>query len=130
MSQDAPGAEAAASESGTLVGAEVNRTEDPELLTGRIERAIRDRARAGVTTVVVSRQQTVKDPFAGDPAITTVEPPSGLENEKSGRVVMADRDAILMSVVTPGADETAIWSAGSSIASVLIQLTGGSLGLE
>lgn len=103
---------------------------DPELLTDRIERAIRDRANAGVTTIVVSRQSSVKDRFVGDSQVATIEPPAGLETDNSGRVVMADRDAILMSVVTPNADETAIWSSGSSIASVLIQIVAGSLGVE
>jgi len=105
-------------------------TREPELFTDRIERAVRDRANAGVSAVVVSRQPAIKDRFAEDPEITIIEPPAGMENDRSGRVVIADRDAILMSVLTPTTDETAIWSSGSSIASVLIQLTGGSLGLE
>lgn len=95
----------------------------PELVTDAIERTLTERAAAGVAVVVVSRTAAVRDRFA-DLDVVTVEnlPAQRTADHRSGRIVIADDDSILLSVVDDGGSETAIWSSGSLFASVLIQL--------
>ncbi|MFA9416876.1 TrmB family transcriptional regulator [Natrinema sp. HArc-T2] len=95
----------------------------PELVTDTIERTLVERAEAGVTVVVVSRTTAVRDRFADHDVITVENPPAhGTEDQRSGRIAIADDDSILLSVVGDEGSETAIWSSGSLFASVLIQL--------
>ncbi len=95
----------------------------PELVTDAIERTLTERAAAGVTVVVVSRTAAVRDRFT-DLDVVTVKnlPTQRTDDQRSGRIVIADDDSILLSVVGDEDSETAIWSSGSLFASVLIQL--------
>lgn len=104
----------------------------PELLTETITQALVGRAENGVDVTIISEEPAVKVAFQDEPAIDLVEPPANMENDRSGRVLLADHHTILLSVISGETldDETAIWSSNSSFASVLIQLVAGSLGLE
>jgi sugar-specific transcriptional regulator TrmB len=94
----------------------------PELVPEPIERALEERAAAGLTVVVVSNAPAVRDRFADRDAIAVEAPPPHRADERrSGRIVVADGDSVLLSVLG-GDGETAIWSSGTVFASVLIQL--------
>lgn len=103
-----------------------------DLFSGGIRRALVDRSAAGVDVTVVSLNPAVRNVVADRPGIRTVEPSAAIDNERSGRLLVVDGDTILVSVVSAESDgdETAVWSSGSNIASVLIQLLEGSLGLD
>lgn len=103
----------------------------PELVTENVTQALRDQAEAGVDVTVVSLEPAVRAVFEDDESVSLVSPPPGLDNDRSGRVLLIDDDTLLLSVIGGQAldDETAIWSSNSSFASVLIQLVAGSLGL-
>ncbi|WP_226479274.1 TrmB family transcriptional regulator [Natrinema amylolyticum] len=95
----------------------------PELVTTPIERTLAERVAAGVTVVVVSRTEAVQERFADVEGVTVERPPAHrTDDERSGRIVIADDDSILLSVLGGEDGETAIWSSGSLFASVLIQL--------
>jgi len=95
----------------------------PELVTDSIERALADRAAAGVTVVVVSRTPAVHERFAEYDDIAVAQPPAHrTDDQRSGRIALVDDDSILLSVLGEESDETAIWSSDSVFASVLIQL--------
>ncbi|WP_222918824.1 helix-turn-helix domain-containing protein [Natrinema sp. SYSU A 869] len=95
----------------------------PELVTAPIERTLAERAAAGVTILVVSRRDDVQEQFADVEGVTVKRPPAHrTDDERSGRIVIADDDSILLSVLGGEGSETAIWSSGSLFASVLIQL--------
>ncbi|WP_254764417.1 TrmB family transcriptional regulator [Natrinema marinum] len=95
----------------------------PELVTDSIERVLAERAAAGVEVVVVSATEAVRNRFAGVDGVTVDEPPAHrTDDQRSGRIVVADHDSILLSVLGGEDGETAIWSSGSVFASVLIQL--------
>ncbi|ELY58283.1 TrmB family transcriptional regulator [Natronococcus jeotgali] len=95
----------------------------PKLVTSEIERTLEDRAAEGLTVTVISKNETVRDRLGALEGVTTAVPPTHRDDDqRSGRIVIADDDNILLSVVDDDGSETAIWSAGSLFASVLIQL--------
>jgi HTH-type transcriptional regulator, sugar sensing transcriptional regulator len=95
----------------------------PELVTPEIERTLEERAAAGVTVVVISRNDAVRERLGSLEGVATEIPPAHREDDqRSGRIAIADDDSILLSVVGDDGSETAIWSSGSLFASVLIQL--------
>lgn len=102
----------------------------PDLVTDAIDAALRERAAAGVSVTVVSIDDNVRTRFADVDGIQTVTPPSQYEqDESSGRVVYADQDIVLLSALNPDdAEETAIWSAHTNFAAVLVRLVESSLG--
>ncbi|QLK26578.1 TrmB family transcriptional regulator [Natrinema zhouii] len=94
----------------------------PELVTDSVERAIAERAAAGVAVLVVSRTEAVHDRFADiENVVVERPPPHRSDDERSGRIAIVDDDSILLSVIGDGS-ETAFWSSGSLFATVLIQL--------
>ena len=94
-----------------------------DLLTDSIERTLEERAAAGLSVTVVSRSEAVRDRFRALEGVTVEEPPAYREDDqRSGRICLVDDDSILLSVVDDDGSETAIWSAGSLFATVLIQL--------
>ncbi|WP_394739589.1 TrmB family transcriptional regulator [Natronococcus roseus] len=94
-----------------------------ELVTPEIERTLEDRAADAVSITVISRNGTVRDRLGAiDGVVTAIPPAHRDDDQRSGRIVIADEDSILLSVVDDDGSETAIWSAGSLFASVLIQL--------
>jgi sugar-specific transcriptional regulator TrmB len=95
----------------------------PELITDGIEQALAERAGAGVRVVVVSRTDEIRDRFADIEGVIVDSPPAHRrDDQRSGRIVVADDDSILLSVLGGEGGETAIWSSDSVFASVLIQL--------
>ncbi|SEP81211.1 TrmB family transcriptional regulator [Natrinema salaciae] len=95
----------------------------PELVTDSIERALTERAAAGVTVIILSRSEAIENRFADHEGIVLSHPPDHrADDQRSGRIVVADNDSILLSVLGGERSETAIWSSGSVFASVLIQL--------
>lgn len=95
----------------------------PELITESIERALAERAAAGVAVIIVSRREEIQRQFAGVEGVSVEDPPAHrTDDQRSGRIVIADDDSILLSVLGGEGDETAIWSSGSLFATVLIQL--------
>ncbi|ELY66869.1 TrmB family transcriptional regulator [Natrinema versiforme] len=94
-----------------------------ELITEPIERALAERAAAGVAVIIVSRREEIKRQFAGVEGVTVEDPPAHrTDDQRSGRIAIADDDGILLSVLGGEGGETAIWSSGSLFATVLIQL--------
>ncbi|RZH69510.1 TrmB family transcriptional regulator [Natrinema altunense] len=95
----------------------------PELVTPSIERTLAERAATGVSVSVVSGRDAVREQFAAVDGVTIERPPAHrTDDQRSGRIVIADDDSILLSVRGGEDGETAIWSSGSLFASVLIQL--------
>ncbi|ELZ09605.1 TrmB family transcriptional regulator [Natrinema thermotolerans] len=94
-----------------------------ELVTDSIERTLSERAAAGVSVVIVSRTPAIHERFADHEGIVVDTPPSHRgDDQRSGRIAVADDDSILLSVLGGESGETAIWSSESVFASVLIQL--------
>ncbi|MFU8869817.1 TrmB family transcriptional regulator [Natronococcus sp.] len=94
-----------------------------ELVTPEIERTLEERAAAGVGVVVLSRNDAVRERLGALEGVAATVPPAHREDDqRSGRIAIADNDSILLSVVDDDGSETAIWSSGSLFASVLIQL--------
>ncbi|XVH31097.1 TrmB family transcriptional regulator [Haloferacaceae archaeon DSL9] len=97
----------------------------PELASVRLVEALSDRAADGIEVTVVSEHPGVRAQFADEP-VAVYAAPDDHYGEFSGRVVLVDDRAILLSVVPPDAsvdDETAIWSAGTGMATILVQVT-------
>ena len=95
----------------------------PELVTDSIERTLAERAADGVSVTVITRTDAVRDRFADAEDIAVVSPPGHrTDDQRSGRIVIVDDNSILLSVLGGEDGETAIWSADSVFASVLIQL--------
>ncbi|WP_440764115.1 TrmB family transcriptional regulator [Natronorubrum sp. DTA7] len=95
----------------------------PTFVTESIERTIRERAAAGVSVIIISRTDEIRDRFSDIDGVETESPPDFRESdERSGRIVVVDGESILLSVVDDDGSETAIWSSDSLFASVLIQL--------
>ncbi|MDG5821092.1 helix-turn-helix domain-containing protein [Natronococcus sp. A-GB7] len=94
-----------------------------ELVTPDIERTLEEQATNGVSITVISRNEAVRDRLGAIDGVATAVPPAHRDDDqRSGRIVIADEDSLLLSVVDDDDSETAIWSAGSLFASVLIQL--------
>ncbi|MCU4739844.1 TrmB family transcriptional regulator [Halobacteria archaeon AArc-m2/3/4] len=95
----------------------------PELLTEEIERTLEERAASGVDVMGVSREPVIRSQLDDLEGVSSFSPPDHrTDDERSGRIVIVDDDSVLLSVVDDDGTETAIWSAGSLFASVLIQL--------
>ncbi|MCU4925699.1 TrmB family transcriptional regulator [Halobacteria archaeon AArc-dxtr1] len=95
----------------------------PELLTPEIADALAQRAEEGVTVTGVSRSEAIRSRIEAIEGAVAYSPPDRRDtDDRSGRIVLVDGDSILLSVVDDDGSETAIWSAGSLFASVLIQL--------
>lgn len=117
---------------GALVGEAEDRvffgTADPDFVTESFVRAVRDRVDADVDVTVTSENPTVRDRFAELGGVAVERPPAEVaNNERAGRVLFVDDDTLLLSVLggeeLPGVSkETAIWSAHTNFAAVLIQL--------
>lgn len=101
-----------------------------DLVTEEIVDALAERAAEGVQVVVISESPVVRalfDDTDGVHATGPVESQHQPDDDRTGRVLFADDDILLLSVLgeeeIPGINrETAFWSAHSHFASVLIQL--------
>lgn len=104
-------------------------TEDESLLPTDLVAALADVATQGVTVVVVSANPAVRERFETFDSV--VAPPVTLPaemgpGERSGRVLIADDETVLLSVTDTEKSgdrrETAIWSANTGFASVFVGL--------
>ena len=95
----------------------------PEFVTDEIGRLLEKQAADGLEVSVVSRSSVVRERLEALEGVSAYTPPEHrTEDDRSGRIAIVDDDTILLSVVDDDGEETAIWSAGSLFASVLIQL--------
>ena len=95
----------------------------PSLFTDEITALVLERADDGLDVTVICRADSVRDRFGAHESIAVTGSPSHRsDDDRSGRILIVDDDRILLSVVDDDGDETAIWSADSLFASVLIQL--------
>jgi len=100
----------------------------PDLLEDDVAAALSEQAGTGVSVTVVSGAETVLDAFDHEQtelcACSTDQTP---EDKQTGRILVVDGETVLLSV--PSEDgfadqhtETAIWSAHTSFAAVIVQL--------
>jgi hypothetical protein len=92
-------------------------------LSAGIERALLERADAGVDVTVLTAEAVVAD-RCQDSAIRVTLMEADAPADYTGRTLMVDEEAVLLSVVTPvdeGVDEEAMWTAGTSIARILAE---------
>lgn len=128
------GGDAVAGRAASLVAdatARVVYAADPAYLDDRVRDALVDRAGAGVDVVVVSAAD-VAPTFEGT-AVETHRLPESVADRggQAARLLVVDDGAVLLSVRSRGEDgETAIWSAGTEFATVLIRLVDGWFGGE
>lgn len=102
-------------------------TSHTERVTDDVTAALRDRVEAGLAVGVVSENAVVRAAFEDEPGILVREPSHSHADDAGGRVLFADDEVLLLSVVAgeelPGIDrETAFWSAHTNFASALISL--------
>ncbi|SNZ05983.1 Sugar-specific transcriptional regulator TrmB [Natronoarchaeum philippinense] len=108
---------------------------DQSLISDEIERTLRERVDDGLVVAVVSENPDVRAYFESVDGVHVADPPVHHgEESPAGRVVFVDGDTLLLSVVgddsVPGGDrETAIWSAESNFARMLIQIVEANLGV-
>ncbi|MFB6283971.1 MAG: TrmB family transcriptional regulator [Halobacteria archaeon] len=99
------------------------------LVTPGIEKSLCD-ASEKMKVYVMSESGEVRRRFSGYEEILVESTPEKIRrDDRGGRFVMTDGDTVLLSVLSDinssGVDETAIWSSGTSFASVLTQLAMG-----
>jgi len=108
---------------------------DQSLISDEIERTLRERVEDGLVVAVVSENPEVRAYFESVDGVHVTDPPVHHgEDSPAGRVVFVDGDTLLLSVVgdgsvTGGDRETAIWSAESNFARMLIQIVESNLGV-
>lgn len=95
-------------------------------LTDDLLDALSERAEAGVDVIALSADERARERLAAAGLAVFSPPPAQAENERAGRLLLADDDTVLVSVV--GAEETGIWSSGTNFAGVLVQLIRGAIG--
>jgi sugar-specific transcriptional regulator TrmB len=98
--------------------------DSPAFVSADFVDVLAEKARSDVAVTVVSENDAVRDLFA-DRGVTVVPVEEG-PTDFTGRVLLADDDVILLSVggnERGGDPETAIWSAGTAMASVLVRVT-------
>jgi len=91
-------------------------TQDPALFSDAIVEHLRAQSEAGIAVTVIADDQRTVDLVSG----LDVVAPTIAEGDQAGRLLIVDDDTILMSVEND--DETAIWSARSGFARVLVPL--------
>ncbi|WP_227134467.1 TrmB family transcriptional regulator [Halorubellus salinus] len=101
----------------------------PDLVTDDIAAALREAATGGVTVRVVSVNPDVRELFESDASIATMDTAEpAVDDERTGRAVLADGNVVLMSVLGDCGDipelntETAFWTARTNFATVLHEL--------
>lgn len=106
------------------------------LLPDEIEQTLRDRAKEGLSVMVISESPEIRGIFAEDAEIDVVEPAMPYdEDNPAGRIVLADGNALLLSVTDDetfddSGEETAIWSVDTNFAAMLSQIIELNLGIQ
>lgn len=102
-------------------------TRHPDLLDDRLAAALADRAAAGVAVVVASAEPAVLD--RAPDGVRAVPAPTELDaGERGTRVLVVDHETVLLGVRTADGGETAVWSTGTGLGTVLARLIEGLLG--
>ncbi|NHN57542.1 MULTISPECIES: TrmB family transcriptional regulator [Halorussus] len=95
-----------------------------DLISEQVAAALRERADAGVSVLLVTEDQTVADRFADAPVRVTVASPDRT-GEFTGRTLLVDDATVLLSVRTEDGPEpfaeTALWTADSRIGDILAE---------
>lgn len=81
---------------------------------------LKERAAAGIRVVMLTANPA-EVPDIGDVEVTVI-PPKIQGSDQAGRLLLVDDDTVLLSVVEADGTETAIWSARSGFARVLLPL--------
>ena len=102
--------------------------QSPEFLTDELVDALTARVGAGVDVLAMSADEEARSRLSAAGLPVCPPPPEQAENDRAGRLLLADDDTVLVSVV--GVEETAIWSSGSNFASVLVQLIRGAISVN
>jgi sugar-specific transcriptional regulator TrmB len=93
----------------------------PDLVTPELVEAVAERAAAGVDATVVSADPAVRAAFSAPVRVRAGPNDAGSDGHgHTGRVVLCDDSVVLVSVRAAGG-ETAIWSADTALADVLVQ---------
>lgn len=106
-------------------------TAELEPISDRLVDVLRERAAAGVHVLVVSENPAVRALFDDTPL--DVEEPTGRQpTDFMGRVLLVDDNVFLLSVLADAdlpevTEETAIWSAETAMAAVLVQIVYGGM---
>lgn len=95
---------------------------DPRYLSDELISAVRERADAGLAVYLITTDASVEAAFEDHPDIEVHPPRPHREDQHASRALFIDDDGLLVAVTDPDGEETAIWSAGSQLASVFIQL--------
>lgn len=97
-------------------------------LTDDLVDALVEQAESGVNVVAMSADEEARRRLSAAGLPVGRPPPEQAANDRAGRLLLADDDTVLVSVV--GAEETAIWSSGSNFATVLVQLIRGAIAVD
>jgi len=102
---------------------------DPELVPDDLPEALGGRVDVGVSVRVVSESPAVRDAFAEVDGVEVAATLDSQPMEYIGRVLLVDDRAVLLSAVSPTerAEETAIWSADTAMADILVQAIAGNI---
>lgn len=99
---------------------------DPGYLEEPVTSALLGRSEAGVETVAVSTNPDVLEALEDLPGIESVRVPGlSLSDLPSGRTLLVDGKAVLLSVTAEGGAETAFYSEDSAFARVLVVIIDG-----
>ncbi|WP_144900796.1 TrmB family transcriptional regulator [Halobellus captivus] len=101
----------------------------PEFVSDEIAAAIAERRDAGVDVNVISEDRTVRERFESIGGIAVEAPRGSQTMDYTGRVLLVDDRAVLLSTVASGktGEETAIWSSDTAMARILAQAIAGSI---
>ena len=99
--------------------------QSPDLLSDDVVDALVQQAEGGVTVLALSSDEKARNQLSEAGLQTFEPPPEQADNDQAGRLLLVDDHTVLVSVL--GAEETAIWSSGTSFASVLIPLIQGAV---
>lgn len=100
------------------------------LMDKDIKNALLEKREEGIDVVIISEDRELQDELEGEDLHSLYPPENRQRKDEGGRVLFVDEDIVLLSVLgeeeLPGVrQETAIWSASTAFASVLVQLTRG-----
>jgi sugar-specific transcriptional regulator TrmB len=99
---------------------------NPELVSESLVEMLRRKADAGVAVRVVSESEAVRERFADAPGVTVKRPVEEAPRGFTSRFLLVDDTVVLLSVLVDSgvpemAEETAIWSADTAMAAVLVR---------
>ncbi|MGQ4556267.1 helix-turn-helix domain-containing protein [Halobellus sp. GM3] len=101
----------------------------PEYVPDDLLSTLADRRDVGVAIRVISEDPTVRETFDTVDGVDVAAPLESQMMDYTGRVLLVDDRAVLLSAVSPSdpAEETAIWSADTAMAEILVRAIRGSI---